>query len=296
MRRSILVLGRTGMLGQACVRRLQAMPGWTIEGTQRVDPGGGSYVDVSTSFDDLERALAVRPWGYVVNAIGVLSTLVDPQDTESARRAIRINALLPYEIATIAGRHGVRVIHISSDAVFGRTSDEPYTETSPTAPSDFYGNTKALGECRAANVLNLRCSIIGRDPHHGRGLVEWLLAFPPGSTAKGFIDYTWSAATTDQVADLCAALITQDAYDGLRSLSSVYHFAPNQPISKYDFLKTLAEVAGRHVIVTPAPSPGGAMRRILQTRFTEFQRLLPEPRPWEAVLASICHDKDTPTQ
>jgi dTDP-4-dehydrorhamnose reductase len=267
------------------MHRLGAVPEWTVEGTQRIDPVSPDYVDVSASPGSLERALSSGRWDYVVNAIGVLRSLIDLQDIESVRRAIRVNAILPYEVATIAGRFGARVIHVSTDTVFRGSSDEPYTEASPASPDDFYGRTKLLGECYGTNVLNLRCSIVGRNRQRHRGLVEWLFALRPGSTVNGFVDYTWSAATTAQVADLCVALIAPGVFDQLRSQSPVYHFAPNQPISKYEFLCTLAEVAGRDVIVTPAPNPGGAVRRTLATRFADFQRLFPEVRPWKEVLA-----------
>jgi dTDP-4-dehydrorhamnose reductase len=273
------------MLGQACLHRLAAVPGWTVAGTQRVDPASPDYLDVSASSEGLERALSSGKWDYIVNATGVLRSLINLQDLESVRRAIRVNATVPYEVATIAGRFGARVIHVSTDAVFGGSSDEPCTEASPTSPDDFYGRTKLLGECHATNVLNLRCSIVGRNQHRQQGLIEWLLALRPGSTVNGYGDYTWSAATTVQVADLCAALMAPGVFDRLRSQSPVYHFAPNQPISKHEFLCTLAEVAGRDVTVNAAPNPGGAVRRTLATRFADFQRLLPEVRPWKEVLS-----------
>jgi dTDP-4-dehydrorhamnose reductase len=301
---SVLVLGRTGMLGHACTDRLQALPAWTVAGTQRLNPDAPHYLDAAASSDGLQQEIASGRWQYIVNAIGVLRSLIDVQDVESVRRAIRINAVLPYEVAAAAARCGARVIHVSTDAVFGRSADQPYTESDAAAPEDFYGRTKVLGECGADNVLNLRCSIVGRDPQHGRGLVEWLLAAAAGSTVSGFVDYSWSVATTVQVADLCAALIEPGVFDRLRQQSSVYHFAPNPPISKFEFLRTLADVSGHDVTVTPKPNPGGTFRRTLATAFSDFQKLSPEPRPWKEVLTGALglsaplhqwpsHDKDT---
>jgi len=133
--------------------------------------------------------------------------------------------------------------------------------------------------------------------------VEWLLGQGAGSTVSGFVDYTWSAATTAQVADLCAALVQPGVFDRLRKQSSVYHFAPNPPISKYEFLRTVADVSGHDVTVTPLPYPGGAFQRTLATVFSDFQRLSPEPRSWKEVLSgalglpaapnALPHDEDT---
>ena len=147
-----------------------------------------------------------------------------------------------------------------------------------------YGR-QGLGECGADHVLNLRCSIVGRDGEHGRGLVEWLLGHRPGASVNGFVDYIWSVATTVQVAELCAALIERDVFDRLRTQSPVYHFAPNPPISKFEFLTTLADVSGSGVSVAPVRYPGGAFRRTLATTFDDFQLLFPEPRSWTAIIA-----------
>jgi len=273
------------MLGHTCLQRFRTEPGWEVAGTQRSDPDGAFYLDVSATSDDLERAITARRWDFIVNALGVLRSLIDHRDVGSVCRAIRINAIVPHEVSAIAGRYGSRLIHISSDAVFGGSSDEPLTESSPASPIDFYGATKLLGESAADNAINLRCSIIGRDPWHHRGLMEWIQTLAPGSTVPGYMDYVWSAATTLQVADLCVALTGNGVFDRLRRRSGVYHFAPNPPVSKFDLARMTAEVARRDVTIVPAAAPTGAVRRILATAIADFQALYPEPRPWQDLLA-----------
>jgi len=273
------------MLGQACMRRLETMVDWTVAGTQRSAPDQPHYLDVATSTNDLEQACASHRWEFIVNAIGLLKPLIDVRNVESVRQAVRVNAIVPHEIAEISARYGARVIHVSTDAIFGASADAAYTEAHPASPADFYGMTKGLGECGADHVLNLRCSIVGRDAGHGRGLVEWLLGHRPGTSVNGFVDYVWSAATTTQVAELCTAVIERGVFDRFRAQSPVYHFAPNPPMSKFEFLQTLADVSGSGVTVAPVRYPGGAFRRTLATMFDDFQRLFPEPRSWTAVIA-----------
>jgi dTDP-4-dehydrorhamnose reductase len=285
LKHSVLVLGRTGMLGQACIRRLQAMAGWVVGGTQRSARDQPYYLDLAVSSNDLERELSSNRWEFIVNAVGVLRPLIDLQNVESVRQAIRVNAVVPHEIAAAGAACGARIIHISTDAVFGGSSVEAFTEANSVSPSEFYGMTKGLGESDAPHVLNLRTSIVGRDDEHHRGLVEWLLGHRPGSSVNGFVDYVWSAATTAQVAELCASLVQPGVFDRLRTQSPVFHFAPNPPITKFEFLRTLADVSGSGVSVRPVPCPGGGFQRMLATKFDSFHQLFPSPRSWSEVIA-----------
>jgi dTDP-4-dehydrorhamnose reductase len=261
------------------------MAHWAVAGTQRRSRAQPQYLDLAVSSNDLERELSFNRWEFIVNAIGVLRPLIDLQNVASVRHAIRINAVVPHEIAAIGAACGARIIHISTDAVFGASAGDAHTEASVAMPAEFYGMTKRLGECTASHVINLRCSIVGRDVEHRRGLMEWLLAHRHGTSVNGFVDYVWSAATTDQVAELCAALVQPGVFDRLRAQSPVFHFAPNPPISKFEFLKMLADVSGAGVSVTPVPYPGGAFQRTLATKFDDFQDLFPRPRSWNHVIA-----------
>ena len=94
-----------------------------------------------------------RHYDYAINCIGVLKSAVDENDTASMCRAIAVNALFPHLLAEVA--KDTRVIHMSTDGVFSGFSPRAYLETDPTDCPDGYGKTKALGECRARNVLNI---------------------------------------------------------------------------------------------------------------------------------------------
>ena len=162
----------------------------------------------------------------MVNCIGVLRQAIDENRADSLERAVRTNALFPHELADVAGQHDARVVHISTDAVFSGRHQQPYAEDAAPDPVDVYGASKLLGESPADNVLNLRCSIVGRD-HRRRGLVEWYLG-STAATVTGFVDYVWTPATTVQLADWCGAVI-DGGFDAARAGGHVFHFAPNPP-------------------------------------------------------------------
>ncbi len=72
-------------------------------------------------------------------------TAVDLAETEQ-ESAMKINVEAVRNIAGIASKRGIKVIHISSDYVFDGCSYQPYNEIHRPNPISFYGYTKLLGE------------------------------------------------------------------------------------------------------------------------------------------------------
>lgn len=60
--------------------------------------------------------------------------------------AYRINAIGPRNLAIAAEKSGTKLVHVSTDYVFGGDGDRPYTEFDAPAPKSMYGNTKLAGE------------------------------------------------------------------------------------------------------------------------------------------------------
>jgi dTDP-4-dehydrorhamnose reductase len=257
---SVLVLGATGMLGSTVVHRLRALhPSWRVEAVAHATRGERA-LEAEAGRPGIADLLRTNAAAFVVNCTGVLK--VSLTAGESVERAIRVNALFPHELADVAGEFGVKVIHISTDAVFSGRQRTPYAEDALPDPRDVYGMSKALGESRATNALNLRCSIVGRD-RRGSGLLEWYL----GATEPvgGYSDYVWTPSTTVQVADVCARLIDDD-FDAARSRGHVMHVAPNAPLSKEQFLRHVRAFVGKGAAVEAKTSTDGPCYRVLASR------------------------------
>jgi dTDP-4-dehydrorhamnose reductase len=269
----ILVLGASGMLGSAVRRQLAP-----CDGTQKEDPHAPGYLDILA----MPRAhWLTKRYDYIINCIGILKPAVKEQDPESLTRAIRVNALFPHALAEMA--RDSRIIHLSTDGVFSGARDRPYLETDPTDCSDAYGKTKALGECPAPNVLNIRCSIIGKDPLFGKGLIEWVLRARDGEELHGYEDHLWNGVTTRQFGELCRRIIETGAFDGLRKESGIHHFCPNSAITKYDLLCSIREAAQRDITITRTRS-GAPSARILGTVHSQLRALYPGGQAWDEVV------------
>lgn len=279
----VLVLGANGMLGHAVVRTLAARAGWVVHGTQVEDRAAPFYLNACDGPQRWTPLLRSFPYEYIVNCIGILKAAMDERSAASLRQAILVNSVFPHELAEAAQQIGARVIHMSTDGVFSGASNRPYVETDATDATDAYGKTKALGESPAPNVLNIRCSIVGRDPVWRKGLVEWLLAAAPGAEISGFTDQVWNGVTTVQFAALCRRIIDSGSWDRIRGASGVHHFCPNPPLTKYELLCLVRDAAGHAVNIRQARS-GAAHSRTLGSGFSELTRVYPGGGSWNRVL------------
>ncbi|HOC60478.1 MAG TPA: SDR family oxidoreductase [Smithellaceae bacterium] len=274
-KKRVLVLGATGMLGHMVRRVLAESAVIDVEGTHVCEKGDPFYCDVTAGLDDLEAICDRTPrYDYFINCIGILPAGISGSDPATIRKAIKINSLFPHELSTLAKEREARVIHISTDGVFSGQA-EIYYEDAAHDCQDLYGITKSLGEVIDGHFLNLRCSIIGPSPYLGKGLMEWFLRQPGHSTVSGYTNHIWHGVSTYQFAHLCLKIIRDDHFENLRREAAVFHFAPNEPIAKYDLLCLFQSIFKSNVNIQPVASDDKTYRRILRTRYQALQQIYP---------------------
>lgn len=287
MKTRVLVLGRTGMLGHMVLRTLDAMQGMVVRGTHRDDKADPLYFDAMGPIARLEEICRKDGgYNYCINCIGITADTVRGDDPASVSTAERINAVFPHELADIAVRYAMRVIHISTDGVFAGLS-QYYDENAPCDCTDIYGKTKKSGEVISSNVLTIRCSIIGPSPSEKRGLFEWFRSQPDGSEVPGYTNHLWNGVTTYQFAELCGRIISGGYFDVLRHESPLFHFAPNQPVSKYDLLLLLKKVFVKNVAIIPVENKAGPVRRILVSRYEGLKHIYGGALPMEKAILQL---------
>jgi len=246
----VLILGVTGMLGNAMYRVLSESSSLTVHGTARSDSARahfqGALRDNIVSGIDVEQPDAVirafaqlRP-ELVVNCVGLVKQLADANDP---LQAVPLNTLLPHRLAGLCGATGARLVHISTDCVFSGKQGN-YRESDFPDAYDLYGRSKLLGEVDYPHAVTLRTSIIGHELAGARSLVGWFLA--QDGQVKGFTRAIFSGMPTVELAHVVRDVVLYHP-----ELRGLYHVAA-EPITKYDLLRQVAEVYCKSITIVPS--------------------------------------------
>lgn len=243
----VLVIGATGLLGNALMRTFVEGEVEAFGTTRRAEaahlfaPEVGRRLIVTgplESLDALVRMFEEATPDVVINcaAVGRPAPL-DPM------QSIAIYSTLPQRLAHLCRQNGVRLIQISSDGVFsGRRGN--YSETDIPDANDVYGVAKLLGEVSGMNALTLRLSLVGHElTAGGRGLLEWFLS--QQGSCRCFTRGIFSGLSTLEIAKTIRDVVLPRA-----DLHGIYHLA-GVPISKYDLLRTLANVYCKDIPLIP---------------------------------------------
>jgi len=246
----VMVLGVTGMLGNAMFRVLSENPDLAVYGTARnenfrryfSDDLGRQIVagvDVENHDSLVKTFVAVKP-DVVVNCIGIVKQLADANDP---LQAVPINTLLPHRLAVLCQATGARLVHISTDCVFSGAKGN-YLESDFPDGSDLYGRSKLLGEVDYPNAITLRTSIVGHELSGQRSLLGWFLA--QQGSVKGFTQAIFTGFPTVEL-----ARVVSDYVLPRPDLHGLYHVA-TRPINKFDLLKLVAKTYGKDIEIIPS--------------------------------------------
>jgi dTDP-4-dehydrorhamnose reductase len=243
----ILVLGATGLLGNAVFRGLSRMRDARVDGTVRRENDRSLFTpehaarltrveDIENS-DEVARLFEAVGPDVVVNCVAVgRPAPADPI------RSISVYSVLPRRLSHLCRRCGIRFIQISSDGVFSGTRGS-YTEDDLPDANDVYGISKMLGEIAEPHAITLRTSIIGHELQPGSGLLEWFLS--QQDRCGAYTRAIFSGFPTIVLADLI-----RDVVIPRPDLHGVYHVA-TRPISKFDLLQLVAKRYGKAIELIP---------------------------------------------
>lgn len=249
--RRILILGASGMLGNAVYRVFAADKSLSVTGTVRAsltpklaeDRSAKiiTGIDVESNDSLINLFTKVKP-DVVINCVGLVKQLDEGNDVLSA---VPINSMLPHRLAKLCALIGARFIHVSTDCVFSG-SRGGYSEADVPDAQDVYGRSKLLGEVDYPNAITLRTSIIGHELRSGRGLVDWFLA--QEGEINGYKRAFFSGLPTVELAQ-----VIKDHVIPNPSLRGVFHVSA-EAISKFDLLTLVAKIYGKAIQINPNES------------------------------------------
>lgn len=257
----ILVLGANGMLGSSVIEILSGdAENLSVVGTLR------SHENVLNSnilfFDAQQESVSEffevnHNFDYVINCIGFIPQKSEGNPRLDSEKMIRLNAVLPHLLSAEAIHHNFKIIQIATDCVYSGLNG-PYSEVSAHTAEDIYGLSKSVGEVIAENMMQIRCSIIGRNDVQNVSLHNWFVNQPLGSTVNGYINHLWNGITTDAFAKVIRGVINADLFQ-----SGLHHLIPSDWVSKFELLETIRIGASRQDIqVVEFSSPESVDRRL----------------------------------
>lgn len=248
----ILVTGANGQLG----KEMRAI-------LEKECPGKTLYTDIDTL--DISDSKSVNDFfeqnelTHVINCAAY--TAVDKAESEQTM-CYKINVEAVQNIAKAAAKHGIKVVHISTDYVFDGKNYRPYTEGNKANPTSIYGTTKRKGEM----ILLSFCpdAVIVRTAWlyspHGHNFVKTMMKLGrEKSELRVVFD---QIGTPTSATDLAAAIFA--ILKSRQWISGTYHFSNEGVASWYDFAKAIHRIAGitncNIIPVTTADYPTPATR------------------------------------
>lgn len=238
----VIVIGHTGMLGQALMRVAAGRGRRTIGISRRTVPVNlARQADLGPFLDRLAPSL-------VINA----AALTDLGSCEAdPAAALELNVRLPGLLAAWASARGMPWVQVSTDHYWHDIENTLHDERAPVSPPNTYARTKRAGEEQALgdpNCLVLRTNLVGFRGRAGQPtFVEWAVgALAAGQPFDGYTDVWASSIEVHQFAHVLFDLVQTGAL-GLLNVAS------RESVSKADFIAALAEAGGYDT---------GALRRV----------------------------------
>lgn len=283
----VLITGANGQLGTDLCRVLQDF---------EVIPLTHADLEI-TDMNSVRTAFSKHRADVMINT----AAYVRVDDCESNQdKAFLVNALGARNVAVVCQEIGAKLVHISTDYVFGGESEPrtaAYTEFDTPTPPNLYGKSKLAGE----NLVRHLCirhfivrssGLFGVAGASGKGgnFVETMLRLAKEKDELRVVnDQTFSPTYTRDLAKKIAQLISTENY-------GIFHITNRGTCSWYEFTKEILRLAGLETPVTPITSdqyPQKARRPHYSVLDNYHLRLLgmDDMRPWQEALKDYMRER-----
>ena len=232
----LLITGASGLLGLNLA--LEAIKNHQVIGVDRSHLTGLPFELVSADLlerDAVDQVLDILQPDWLIHCAALANLEACEADPELARC---LNASLPGDLAAACKVRAVKMVHISTDAVFDGNKAGRFTEDDKVNPLSLYAKTKFQGEqaVLSANpdAIVARVNFYGFSLNGKRSLAEFFINhLIVGDVVKGFSDVTFNPTFVGDLADLLLGMLEKD-------LRGIYHTASAEVMSKYAFGVLLA--------------------------------------------------------
>ena len=223
---NIVVLGGTGMLGQAVCRFFDKKQIVYVNFKKRFTSSGAeAFVSELTTLDP----------DFIINCIGAI-----PQKYTDSESFFELNVALPQCLNSVKN---ATIIQPSTDCIFNAQpkSDLEFPGSNDQFnATDLYGFSKGVGDflLNTSKSVIVRSSIIGlTEGSTGHGLLDWAIQ-NKDQKINGFSNHYWNGLTTDTwIGWVYANIILKPTFD-----NPIVHIGATKWVSKYNLLNIISDV------------------------------------------------------
>ncbi|MFM6975359.1 MAG: family 1 glycosylhydrolase [Sphingobacteriaceae bacterium] len=248
--KSIIIIGKTGTLGQAfariCNHRALA---YQLLGRHELD---------ITKTANIEQMIQLyKPWA-IINTAGYVKVDAAEYDPENCFLS---NTEGARNLAGICAKYQIPLLSFSSDLVFGGDKSSPYLESDITAPLNIYGRSKALAEKQILlahpGALVIRTSSFFGPWDEANFASHVLRSLNLKQSVFAANDLLISPTYVPELANTCLDLLIDQE-------QGIWHLANEGELSWADFAIEIAQRAGygrQQIIALPAEELGLKAKR-----------------------------------
>ena len=193
----------------------------------------------------------------IINCAAIANLEACEKEPEAAER---LNINLPMELAEAAKKRKIKLMHISTDAVFDGLRGN-YVEEDQPNPLSVYARTKLEGEKAVIGAnpdsLIVRVNFYGYSLFGKRSLAEFFLYnLAAGTRVFGFSNVNFCPLLVQDLAPILFGMIKKD-------LKGIYHVVSPESLSKYDFGVRIAHLfdLNENLVEAVNVSKGGLIAR-----------------------------------
>ena len=227
----LLITGASGLLGLNLAEEARSTHEVVGAHRGRLRSAPFETTEVDLALDDAaDRLLDDAMPDWVINCAALANLEQCETDPE---RAHLLNTEFPGRLGRACSQRRIRLLHISTDAVFDGMRDGPYGEDDAPNPLGVYATTKLLGEHAVLSAdsaaLVARVNFYGWSLGGRRSLAEFFFEnLRSGEAVNGFVDVVFCPMLVNQLARLLLVMLRG-------GLGGLYHVVGSAPMSKYQF-------------------------------------------------------------
>ena len=225
---NILVTGAAGLLGANILYLLR--DSHNIVGMDRNPMAISRTITVVSQLQDMQLLGKIID-KYQIKTVIHCAAMTNVDECERhPQQAILVNKDLVDQIVLLCARKRVKVVFISSDAVYNGELTELHKETEVATPVSVYGKTKLAAEnivLSNRNNLVFRTNMYGFNYREKESFSEWIIKqLSQDAQLNMFYDCLFSPLLVNTLVDLINQAIKKD-------LSGLYNLCATGSISKY---------------------------------------------------------------